>query len=77
MDHAPNWAHLSLWCSTVNQPPNIASQNYSIDENSANGTFVCHVIASDPDDGQSISYSILGGILQMHFRLIVQMEILL
>jgi hypothetical protein len=46
---------------TVNQPPNIASQNYSIDENSANGTFVCHVIASDPDDGQSISYSILGG----------------
>jgi len=46
---------------TVNQPPSIVNQSFSVEENSANGTFVCHVIASDPDDGQAITYSILGG----------------
>jgi hypothetical protein len=44
-----------------NSPPSISNQTFSIPENSANGTVVGQVIASDPDAGQTITYSITGG----------------
>ena len=47
---------------TVNNPPVLANQTRSIGENSANGTAVGAVItASDPDAGQTLSYSLVGG----------------
>ena len=46
---------------TINQPPNIASQSFSVLENLPNGQFVCHIEASDPDGSQTISYTILAG----------------
>jgi hypothetical protein len=45
----------------VNEAPVIANQAFSIDENSANGTLVGTVVASDPDAGQTLTYSILSG----------------
>lgn len=45
----------------VNQPPSIVNQSFSIGENSSAGTFLGKVIASDPDAGQTLSYSIISG----------------
>jgi hypothetical protein len=47
--------------STNNQPPVIQNQTFSVNENIANGTVVGQVIATDPDAGQTITYSITGG----------------
>jgi hypothetical protein len=44
-----------------NNPPVISNQNFSIDENKPNGTIVGSVLASDPDPGQTISYTIIAG----------------
>jgi parallel beta-helix repeat protein len=44
-----------------NQSPTISNQSFNIAENSANGTNVGTVIASDPDAGQTLTYSILSG----------------
>ncbi|KAF0202001.1 MAG: outer membrane adhesin-like [Bacteroidetes bacterium] len=44
-----------------NLPPTISNQSFSIAENSANGSVVGQVIASDPDAGQTITYSITSG----------------
>ena len=44
-----------------NNPPEIADQTFDVDENSAAGTVVGTVAASDPDAGQSLSYAITGG----------------
>ncbi len=46
---------------TNNNPPVITNQSFSIAENSSNGTSVGTVLASDPDAGQTLSYSIIGG----------------
>ncbi|KAF0201999.1 MAG: outer membrane adhesin-like [Bacteroidetes bacterium] len=46
---------------TSNQPPVIANQSFSINENSPNGTLAGTVIASDPNSGQTLTYSIIGG----------------
>jgi hypothetical protein len=40
--------------------PNISNQSFNVDENSANGSVVGTVSASDPN-GDSLSYSITGG----------------
>ncbi|MEQ8469792.1 MAG: cadherin domain-containing protein [Marinoscillum sp.] len=45
---------------TVNQSPQIIDQSFDIDENSANGTAVGTVVASDAD-GDPLSYSITDG----------------
>jgi parallel beta-helix repeat protein len=45
----------------INEVPTISNQAFSINENSANGTNVGNVIASDPDAGQTLTYSILSG----------------
>jgi hypothetical protein len=44
-----------------NQSPVISNQSFSIDENVPTGTLVGAVIASDPDQGQSVTYSIISG----------------
>jgi len=46
---------------SANQPPTINNQSFSINENSVNGTIVGTVIATDPDAGQTLTYSILSG----------------
>ena len=45
----------------TNQPPVIANQSFSVNENSANGTLVGTVVASDPDAGEILTFSILSG----------------
>ena len=45
----------------TNNPPIIANQTFVIGDGSANGTVVGSVIASDPDAGNTLSYSITGG----------------
>ncbi|MCA9060152.1 MAG: cadherin repeat domain-containing protein, partial [Planctomycetaceae bacterium] len=44
-----------------NQTPTIADQSLSVAENSANGTVVGMVVASDPDAGQVLSWAITSG----------------
>jgi len=44
-----------------NAPPVINNQLMVVDEESAAGTLVGTVVASDPDAGDSLSYSIIGG----------------
>ena len=46
---------------TTNNPPVIANQAFSINENSPNGTLVGTVVATDPDAGQTLTYSIISG----------------
>ncbi|MBV7327670.1 DUF11 domain-containing protein [Chloroflexi bacterium TSY] len=40
----------------ANRPPMIADQDFTVDENSPVGTLVGTVVASDPDDGQTLIY---------------------
>ncbi|NVO19613.1 MAG: T9SS type A sorting domain-containing protein [Bacteroidetes bacterium] len=54
-------ATITINLINVNEVPILANQSFSINENSANGTSVGTVVASDPDAGQSLSYSILSG----------------
>jgi len=45
----------------LNEPPTIANQTFTIDEDPTNGTLVGTVQASDPDAGDSLTYSITAG----------------
>jgi len=54
-------ATVTVNLTNVNEAPVIANQTFSIAENSANGTAVATVVASDPDAGQTLTYSILSG----------------
>jgi hypothetical protein len=45
----------------TNNPPVIVDQSFSINENAANGTLVGMIVATDPDAGQTLIYSITGG----------------
>ena len=56
-----NQAVITVSPSGVNQVPNISNQSFSIDENSPAGQEVGLVIASDPDNGQTLTYSIISG----------------
>jgi hypothetical protein len=47
--------------AAANNPPNISAQSFSVSESSSNGTAVGTVAASDPDVGDSLSYSITAG----------------
>jgi MYXO-CTERM domain-containing protein len=47
--------------AAANNPPNISAQTFSVSESSSNGTAVGTVLASDPDAGDSLSYSITAG----------------
>lgn len=54
-------ATVTISLLNVNEAPTISGQTFSINENSANGTVVGIVSASDPDAGQSLTYSIASG----------------
>ena len=45
----------------LNETPTIANQTFTIAENSANGTELGQVVASDPDAGQTLTYEIVSG----------------
>lgn len=45
----------------TNNTPIIANQLFAIYKNDPNGTFVWDIIASDPDNGQTLTYSIIWG----------------
>ncbi|WP_324679137.1 malectin domain-containing carbohydrate-binding protein [Hymenobacter sp. GOD-10R] len=47
--------------SGPNQPPVLANQSFSVVEGSAPGTLVGTVVASDPDAGQRLTYSLTAG----------------
>jgi hypothetical protein len=56
-----NQATMTIYLDDINETPVIANQTFSIAENSANGTFVGTVLALEPDELQSLSYTILSG----------------
>lgn len=45
----------------VNEPPIIQNQSFSVDENAPSGTFVGNVVATDPDAGTRLNFSITAG----------------
>lgn len=54
-------ATIAINLLNVNENPGIANQSYSVVQNAANGTIVANITATDPDLGQTLSYSITGG----------------
>ena len=54
-------ATVTVNLTNVNENPNISNQTFSIAENSPNGQQVGIVIATDPDAGQTLTYSIISG----------------
>ena len=54
-------ATITVNVTDVNQPPQISAQAFSIAENSPNGQQVGTVVATDPDAGQTLTYSIISG----------------
>ncbi|MGE5757896.1 MAG: cadherin repeat domain-containing protein, partial [Sideroxydans sp.] len=53
-------ATVTVNVNNVNEPPVISNQTFAVDENSVNGTAVATVVASDPDAGAALTYSIVG-----------------
>jgi hypothetical protein len=45
----------------INEKPVLKAQRFSVAENSANATVVGALVATDPDGGQPLTYSITGG----------------
>ncbi len=54
-------ATVTISVTSSNQPPDIANQAFSIAPNSPNGTSVGWVMATDPNAGQTLTFSITGG----------------
>ncbi len=52
-----------------NSPPQVADQTFQVAENSAAGTVVGSVIATDPDVGQNLSYAIVAGNTESAFEI--------
>jgi VCBS repeat-containing protein len=52
---------ITINLTNVNEAPVIAPQTFSLAENSANGTVVGTVVASDPDAGTTLTYSLTAG----------------
>ncbi len=60
----------------TNQPPSILNQNFQLNQNSPNGTVVGTVVATDPDVGQILSYSISSGNTNSAFAINVNTGVL-
>ena len=58
---APDMGAFEYASAGSNNIPSIQNQSFSVGKNSSNGTLVGNVIATDPDAGQSLAYSILSG----------------
>jgi PKD repeat protein len=53
-------ASTTVTITTINDAPSLNNQTFNVDENSANGTTVGVVVASDPE-GDNVAYSIVSG----------------
>ena len=62
-------AIITVTLININETPVINNQSFSIAENSVSGTIVGTVIASDPDAGQTLTYSILSGNTSVAFTI--------
>ena len=51
----------SITVNDVNDAPTISDQTFTVAENTANGTELGQVVASDPDAGQTLTYQIVSG----------------
>ncbi|MFN3545810.1 MAG: cadherin repeat domain-containing protein, partial [Thiobacillus sp.] len=54
-------ATLTVTLANVNEPPVVQDAAFAVDENSAAGTFVGQVVASDPDAFTTLTYAIVAG----------------
>ncbi|MDY0103306.1 MAG: cadherin domain-containing protein [Lentimicrobium sp.] len=54
-------ANINIYVSSVNHAPQIQPQVFTVEENSANGTFIGQLTFSDPDEGQTLTFSIPSG----------------
>lgn len=54
-------ATITVNLSNVNENPVMANQSFSVAQNAANGTIVGTIVASNPDQGQILAYSIISG----------------
>jgi len=54
-------AAVTVNVTDVNEDPTVSSASFSIDEHSADGSAVGTLTASDPDAGDSLTYSIIAG----------------
>lgn len=54
-------APVTIFLRDVNESPVVQARNFLIAENSVNGAFIGTIAASDPDLGQTKTYSITGG----------------
>lgn len=52
---------ISVTASSSNQAPVINNQSFTVSQSAGIGTVVGRILASDPDQGQTISYSIVSG----------------
>lgn len=62
-------AVMTINITNVNEQPQISPQSFTVAENSANGTVVGTVSASDPDAGAVLVYSISGGNVSSAFAI--------
>lgn len=60
-DSYADTAIVTINVSDVNEKPIAVDQIFAANEMSANGTVVGTIVASDPDNGQSLTYEIMGG----------------
>lgn len=54
-------ATMTINLTDLNEQPIIPDQGFNINENSATGTFIGQIQANDPDNGQQLNFSIVGG----------------
>jgi hypothetical protein len=54
-------AVITVYLTDINENPDISNQTFYLFENSPNGTLAGIVVASDPDAGQTLTYSIIDG----------------
>ena len=54
-------ATVTIHVNGVNDPPTVPDQTFSVEENSAAGTFVGNIAFTDPDPGQTHTFAILSG----------------
>lgn len=62
-------ATINVALINLNEKPVITSKTFSLSANSSNGTFVGNIVASDPDAGQTLTYSIVSGNINNSFAL--------
>ncbi|HLO90422.1 MAG: cadherin domain-containing protein [Chloroflexota bacterium] len=59
--NASSAAIITINLSDVNEQPTSDDQGFNINENSGNGTLIGNIIAADPDQNQTLTYTITSG----------------